>query len=65
MLNLDNIETKPQNDLISEIVYNVKGRNVDTTIVAGNILMEERKVKTKIDKQELYNKCDEIIKRIS
>lgn len=65
MLNLDNIETKPQNDLISEIVYNVKGRNVDTTIVAGNILMEERKVKTKIDKQELFNKCDEIIKRIS
>lgn len=65
MLNLDNIETKPQNDLISEIVYNVKGKNVDTTIVAGNILMEERKVKTKIDKQELFNKCDEIIKRIS
>lgn len=65
MLNLDNIETKPQNDLISEIVYNIKGRNVETTIVAGNILMEKRNVKTKINKHELFNKCDEIIKRIS
>ena len=65
VLKLDNVETKPQNNLISEIVYNVKGRNVDTTIVAGNVLMENRKVFASMEKKELFRKCDEIIKRIS
>lgn len=65
LLNLDNIETKPENDLISQIVYNVKGRNVETTIVAGKILMENRKLNLSLSKEELYKKCDEIISRIS
>ena len=42
---LDNIKTIPNNDLISNLVYNTEGRNVETTIVGGNLLMENRKFK--------------------
>ena len=42
---LDNIKMIPNNDIISNLVYNTDGRNVDTTIVNGEILMENRKIK--------------------
>lgn len=41
---LDNIKMIPNNDVISNLVYNTDGRNVVTTIVNGNILMENRKL---------------------
>lgn len=62
ILNLNNSSLKPINNLLSEIVYNVKGCNVETTIVAGNILMENKKIK--LNKNEIYNKCENIIDRI-
>ena len=43
--NLDNIKLIPNNDIISNLVYNTDGRNVNTTIVNGQILMENRKMK--------------------
>lgn len=36
---------QPINDIFSDIVYNAKGTNVETTIVNGKILMENRKIK--------------------
>lgn len=42
---LDNITKLPNNDIISNLVYNTCGRDVDTTIVKGNILMEARRLK--------------------
>lgn len=42
--NLDNIKMIPNNDIISNLVYNTDGRNVKTTIVNGKILMENRKI---------------------
>lgn len=63
ILDLNNITTKPTNDLISEIIYNAKGTNVDTTIVDGNILMENRDIN--INEQEIENQCKKIINRIS
>lgn len=36
---------QPINDIFSDIVYNAKGSNVETTIVNGKILMEDRKIK--------------------
>lgn len=36
---------QPVNDIFSDIVYNAKGNNVETTIVNGKILMENRKIK--------------------
>ena len=42
---LDNISCIPNNNIISNLVYNTSGRNVDTTIINGEILMENRKFK--------------------
>lgn len=62
ILNLDTISANPVNDIFSDIVYNVKGNNVETTIVNGNILMENRKIY--VNEKEICSKCEEIIKRI-
>lgn len=63
IIDLDDVKLKPTNDLVSEIVYNVKGNNVITTIVNGKILMENREL-VNINEAQIYSKCDEIIKRI-
>lgn len=38
MLDLDNVTTTPINDLIADIIYNVKGLNVIMTMINGKIL---------------------------
>ena len=62
ILELNNAITNPVNDLISDIVYNAKGSNVTTTIVNGEILMEEGK--TNFNEKEIYSNCTKIIERI-
>lgn len=52
---LDNIKMIPNNDIISNLVYNTDGRNVDTTIVDGSILMENRKMNF-IDSERIISK---------
>ena len=64
ILELKNAITKPVNDLLSDIVYNAKGSNVITTIVAGNILMENQKIKLDIDDKEIIEECRKTIERI-
>ena len=44
-MKLDNIKLIPNNDIISNLVYNTDGRNVETTIINGEILMENREMK--------------------
>lgn len=53
--NIDNIKTIPNNDIISNLVYNTEGRQVETTIVAGKVLMENRKMKF-IDAEKIIGK---------
>ena len=62
IIELNNSVTNPINDLISDIVYNVKGSNVDTTIINGKILMENKIVKH--DEKNIFEKCSQIIERI-
>lgn len=62
ILNLDNVVSNPVNDIFSDIVYNAKGSNVETTIINGNILMENRKIKQ--NEKEIFEKCKKIIERI-
>lgn len=64
ILNLDSPLTLPLNDIIAEIVYNVKAQNVETTIVNGKILMENKVFKLKNDPKVIYEKCENIINRI-
>lgn len=52
---LDNITKIPNNDTISNLVYNTSGKDVDTTIVKGQILMENRKIKS-ADTNEIIEK---------
>lgn len=44
IINVDDFVVQPINDIFAAIVYNVKGYNVETTIINGRILMENRKI---------------------
>lgn len=63
IINMDEVITNPINNVFAEIVYNVKGTNVDTTIVNGKVLMENRKINN-IDKKEIIKKCAKIMEKI-
>ena len=52
---LDNVKMIPNVDIISNLVYNADGKNVDTTIVNGQVLMENRNVKV-IDTNKVVKK---------
>ena len=56
---LDNITKLPNNDLISNLVYNTSGRDVDTTIIKGKILMENREIKN-IDLNKIISNVENI-----
>lgn len=63
ILDLNTEVCKPMGNVFSDIVYNCKGTNVQTTIINGNIVMEDRKIQG-LDKEKIYKKCKEIISRI-
>lgn len=64
IIDLKTTMTEPINDVFSNIVYNVKPNNVMTTIINGNIVMEDRKIKG-IKEEEIYKKCNSIIRRLT
>ncbi len=65
MLDLNNIEIYPTVDLITQIVHNVTSNNVVTTIINGNVIMQDRKLKLDINEEDLKEQIDKIIKRLS
>ncbi len=56
---LDHISMLPNHDIISNLVYNTSGRDVDTTIVKGKILMKNRKFE-QVDVNEAIKKVNQI-----
>ena len=64
IINLDNIVMQPVNDIIADLVYNAKGNNVETSIVNGNILMENHQLQFENQEEAVIEKCREIMKRI-
>ena len=64
ILDLNTEICQPEGNIFSNIVYNAKGSNVTTTIINGRIVMENRQI-LGVNKQEIYEKCTEIINRIS
>lgn len=64
IIDVDTSCTRPINDIFSQIVYNVKGSNVETTIINGKVLMENRELKIDINEKDIIQKCEEIIKNI-
>lgn len=63
IIDLNSELMQPVNNIFADIVYNAKGVNVQTTIVNGNLLMENRKINC-ADEDRIYSRCKEIIKRI-
>lgn len=53
---------KPKNNVISSLVYSVFGSDVDTVIVKGNVLMENRKIKV-FDEVDTVKEIDEYLKK--
>lgn len=63
IINLDTETCQPMGNIFSDIVYNAKGSNVETTIINGKILMENRKI-SNVNEEEIFQKCKRIIERI-
>ena len=64
IINLNTPNVKPLNDIFSMLVYNANASNVETTIVNGKILMQNKNFLIDINPDEIYRKCEEIITRI-
>ena len=66
IVNMNRVKAIPENDLISQIVYNTNGEDVETTIVSGKVLMQNKELKlSDINENEIYEECEKIIDRIS
>lgn len=63
ILDIDCPQFYPENNLVAALVYSANGSEVDTVIVNGKILMEEKQIKT-IDTERVYSECKKIIERI-
>ncbi len=63
LIDMDKAHIAPVNDCISALAYCVQGSDVDTVIVDGNVLMENRVLKT-IDEEKVKYKVKEISKRV-
>lgn len=62
ILDLSDINLQPINDIFSDIVYNAKANNVVTTIVDGNILMQNRNLTT-LNENDIINNCKNIMNK--
>lgn len=62
ILDLSDVITQPINDIFADIVYNAKGTNVITTIVNGNILMENRNL-VNLNENEIITDCKNILNK--
>lgn len=60
IINPNTEQMQPINDIFADLVYNAKGSNVETTIVNGKILMENRKLNF-CDEKNIFDECDKII----
>lgn len=65
ILDLDEICTFPYPELIPQIVNNVETSNIVTTIINGEIVMEDRKLNLDIDEENLKNKIRNIYERLN
>lgn len=65
ILDISNVEIYPTNNLISQIVHNIKPNNVITTIINGEVLMKNRKNLLNINELDLMKKIEKIIERLN
>ena len=63
ILNLNTPSLTPRNNLIAGLSYSANGSEVETVIIDGKIVMEDRKILT-MDEEVVYKKISEIITRM-
>lgn len=63
LIDLDKSHLYPRHNLISSLAYSVQGSDVDTVIVDGNIIMEERVIKT-LDLKRIKKEVERIKKEL-
>ena len=64
LINLNEPQFIPANNIISGLVYSATGSEVDTVIVDGKVLMENRKLTT-IDEAKVYDEIRKITARLN
>ena len=63
ILDIDRPNMKPMNDPVAALAYSTTGAEVETVMVGGRILMENREFLT-IDSERVYSEIDKICERI-
>ena len=63
LVDLNTEVCQPYGNIFSNLVYNCKGTNVQSTIINGSIVMDNRNI-VGIDKQKIFDECSKIIDRI-
>lgn len=63
LVNLNEPQFIPSNNIISGLVYSSKGSEVDTVLVNGRILMEHGKL-TVMDENRVFGECRKIAERL-
>lgn len=63
LIDINKSHLYPSNDIVTNLVYSANGADVDTVIIDGNIIMENRNIKN-IDENQIYEKISEIVKRL-
>jgi len=63
LVNLNEPQFLPQNNILSGLVYSAAGTEIDTVLVNGEILMENKTLTT-IDENIVYAECQKIMTRI-
>ena len=59
----DKIHLTPENDIATNIVYSANGADVDTVIVDGKLVMQNRKIMT-LDEKEVIKQVKKVAKRV-
>ena len=63
LMNTDTASFMPRNDYIGCLAYSCNGSEVDTVIVNGKILMENREVQV-LDKEKIFFETEKTMNRI-
>ena len=63
LVDFDNIHHSPNNDIVASLVYSTKGSDVVTSIIDGQVVMEDRQIKN-LDVKDLRKRVSEIFNRL-
>ena len=64
MIDLNQPNMQPLNNIPKNLVYSGSKLNVKMTMIAGKILYEDGKFADHIDAEEIYRKSNEILERL-